>query len=90
MLSVSLVSDLSEVAGLTFGRRLEQLTAREQEVLQLTIVGDTVTEIAARLHLSVRTVETHRSKLLHKLGCASTTKLLAELLAESLAERPRL
>lgn len=89
-LSVSLLTDLGEATKLTFGRRLEQLSAREQEVLQLTIVGETVTEIAARLHLSVRTVEAHRSNLLHKLGCASTTKLLAELLAESFVERARL
>lgn len=89
-LMVSLLTDLGEASRLTFGRRLEQLSAREQEVLQLTIAGETVTEIAARLHLSVRTVEAHRSRLLHKLGCASTTKLLAELLAETFVERARL
>lgn len=89
-LSVSLLSDLGEATRMTFGRRLEQLSSREQEVLQLTIAGETVTEIATRLHLSVRTVETHRSHLLHKLGCASTTKLLAELLAEFSTERARL
>jgi DNA-binding CsgD family transcriptional regulator len=89
-LSVSLVTDLSETARLTFGGRLDQLSARELEVFQLTIVGATVTEIAASLDLSGRTVEGYRSHLLRKLGCASTTKLLAELLAESVVERARM
>jgi DNA-binding CsgD family transcriptional regulator len=89
-LSVSLVTDLSETARLTFGGRLDQLSGRELEVFQLTIVGATVTEIAASLDLSGRTVEGHRSHLLRKLGCASTTKLLAELLAESVVERARM
>lgn len=86
-LSVALITDLSETARLTFGGRLEQLSARELEVFQLTIVGATVPEIAARLAISTRTVEVHRSHLLRKLGCASTTKLLAELLADSVVER---
>lgn len=89
-LSVTLVTDLSETARLTFDDRLDQLSARELEVFQLTIVGATVTEIAASLDLSGRTVEGHRSHLLRKLGCASTTKLLAELLAESVVERARM
>lgn len=89
-LSVSLVTDLSETAKFTLGGRLDQLSARELEVFQLTIVGATVTEIAASLGLSGRTVEVHRSHLLRKLGCTSTTKLLAGLLADSLVERARL
>ena len=86
-LSVALVTDLSETARLTFGGRLDQLSARELEVFQLTIVGATVPEIASRLAISTRTVEVHRSHLLRKLGCATTTKLLAELLADSVIDR---
>ncbi|HMA16733.1 MAG TPA: LuxR C-terminal-related transcriptional regulator, partial [Kiloniellaceae bacterium] len=86
-LSVALVTDLGETARLTFGGRLDQLSARELEVFQLTIVGATVPEIASHLAISSRTVEVHRSNLLRKLGCASTTKLLAELLADSVTER---
>lgn len=88
-LSVALVTDLGESAKLTFGSRLEQLSARELEVFQLTIVGASVPEIASRLLISARTVEVHRSNLLRKLGCASTTKLLAALLADSVTERTR-
>lgn len=86
-LSVWLVSDLGEQAKRTFGSRLDRLSSRELEVFQLTVAGASVTEIAEALALSARTVEVHRSHLLHKLGCASTTKLLAALLADSVGQR---
>lgn len=66
-----------------FGPRLERLSPREQDVLQLTLDGLTAAEMAARLGLSRRTVEVHRAGLLHKLEVASTLKLLAEILAAS-------
>ncbi|CAN5586429.1 response regulator transcription factor [soil metagenome] len=48
--------------------KYETLTTREREVLHLSAEGRTNGEIAARLGISVRTAETHRSRLLHKLG----------------------
>ncbi len=47
--------------------RYETLTTREREVLQLIAEGHTNTDIASRLGISARTVETHRSNLMHKL-----------------------
>lgn len=44
------------------------LTPREREVLQLVAEGHTSPEIADRLFISPRTVETHRSNLMRKLG----------------------
>jgi DNA-binding NarL/FixJ family response regulator len=44
------------------------LTAREREVLQLTAEGQSGTEIAERLFISPRTVESHRANLMRKLG----------------------
>jgi DNA-binding NarL/FixJ family response regulator len=44
------------------------LSARESEVLRLLAEGLTDREIAASLQISPRTVETHVSKVLHKLG----------------------
>lgn len=44
------------------------LTARQEQVLALTIEGLTCTEIGERLHIGYRTVETHRSHIMRKLG----------------------
>jgi DNA-binding NarL/FixJ family response regulator len=54
----------------------DTLTAREREVLQLAAEGKTSSEIAARLHISHRTVENHRSHLMQKLGLRNQTELL--------------
>jgi DNA-binding NarL/FixJ family response regulator len=54
---------------------LEQLTAREREVLQLIARGYTYKEIAGRLHLSPRTVESHVSAVLRKLQLSSRHEL---------------
>ena len=50
---------------------LDQLTAREREVLQLIARGYRYKEIAGRLHLSARTVESHVSSVLRKLQLSS-------------------
>jgi two-component system response regulator NreC len=52
------------------------LTAREREVLQMVAEGNSNKEIAARLCLSVLTVETHRKKILDKLGLHGTADLI--------------
>src|SRR3989440_470083 len=54
---------------------LETLTAREREVLQLIARGYKYKEIAARLHLSVKTVEAHVSSVLRKLQLSSRAEL---------------
>lgn len=48
--------------------KYETLTTREREVLHLSAEGHTNSEIADRLGISVRTAETHRSRLMNKLG----------------------
>ncbi len=53
---------------------LDTLTAREREVLQLIARGYRYKEIAARLHLSVKTVETHVS-VLRKLQLSNRHEL---------------
>jgi DNA-binding NarL/FixJ family response regulator len=54
---------------------LDSLTAREQEVLLLIARGYTYKEIAARLHLSVKTIETHVSSVLRKLQLTNRNEL---------------
>lgn len=48
--------------------KYETLTSREREVLHLSAEGLTNSRIALRLGISVRTAETHRSNIMHKLG----------------------
>ena len=45
----------------------EQLTPRQREILQLIAEGRTTKEIARTLHISVKTVETHRTQLMERL-----------------------
>jgi DNA-binding NarL/FixJ family response regulator len=54
---------------------LDELTAREREVLQLIARGYRYKEIAARLHLSIKTVESHVSNVLRKLQLSSRAEL---------------
>lgn len=47
---------------------LERLTRRQREILQLIAEGRSTQEIAQLLNISVKTVETHRSQLMERLG----------------------
>jgi two-component system, LuxR family, response regulator FixJ len=61
--------------------QLEQLTAKEREVLDAIVQGGSNKAIAGDLGLSVRTVETHRANLMRKLGVHSTADLVRLTLA---------
>jgi len=52
------------------------LTPRERQIVQLVTEGRSSKEIARLLNLSVKTVETHRANVLHKLGLESVTDLV--------------
>jgi len=62
------------------------LSERELDVLRLIAFGHTNIEIGAELHLSVRTVETHRSHIQQKLGVSSRADLVRYALAHKLVE----
>jgi DNA-binding NarL/FixJ family response regulator len=55
---------------------LEVLTGRQREILQLIAEGHSRKEIAQRLQLSVKTVESHRAQLVERLGKRSTAELV--------------
>jgi two-component system response regulator NreC len=58
------------------------LTPREREVLQLLVEGHTVKAIAERIHLGVKTVETHRRNIMEKLGLKSMVDLIKYAMRE--------
>lgn len=62
------------------------LTDRERQVLHLAAEGLNNTEIAARLSISPRTVESHRANLMHKLGLRSQTDLIRFALRQGIIE----
>jgi DNA-binding NarL/FixJ family response regulator len=49
------------------GDTLDKLTTREREILQLIAEGNTTKEIAAKLDVSVKTADTHRTNVMNKL-----------------------
>jgi DNA-binding NarL/FixJ family response regulator len=55
---------------------IELLSAREREVLQLTVEGATSAAIAEKLGLSPKTVDTYRSRLMEKLGVQNLPELV--------------
>ena len=55
---------------------LAVLTQREREVFDQLLTGATSVEIGKRLFISDRTVETHRGRILHKLGARTTVDLV--------------
>jgi two-component system response regulator NreC len=61
-----------------------RLTPREVEVLRLIALGHTSVEIARKLHLSPRTVETHRAHIHKKLGLATRSELVRYALRRGL------
>jgi len=56
--------------------RLEALTPREREVMELVVAGRHNRDIAARLGISVRTVEVHKSRMMSKLDASSIADLV--------------
>lgn len=58
------------------GSSVFELSTREREVLQLIAEGNSAKEIASDLHLSTKTVESHRTNLMRKLGARKATDLV--------------
>jgi DNA-binding NarL/FixJ family response regulator len=67
----------SEKTGTKRGRKVSlDLTKREHEVLELVASGKTNQEVADELFISIKTVETHKTNILEKLGLKNTVELV--------------
>jgi DNA-binding NarL/FixJ family response regulator len=63
-----------------------KLTTREREILQLLAEGKSNKEIAYALHLSTKTIETHRANIMQKLGAHNVTELVLYAIRHRLVE----
>ena len=77
------IKDYMRHLSITTSSPFSILTPREREVLQLLAEGKSTKEIASSLHLSVKTIETHRNKIMEKLDIHS----IAELTKYAIRER---
>jgi two-component system response regulator NreC len=74
----------ARLAGLQQSLASDRLTPREIEVLRLIGLGHTSVEIARKLHLSPRTIETHRTRIHRKLGLSTRAELVRYALGRGL------
>jgi len=65
---------------------LDGLTEREREVLTLIAEGLTNQEIAGRLYISIKTVQTHRAHIMEKLNLHDRTELVRYAIRKGLIE----
>jgi DNA-binding NarL/FixJ family response regulator len=68
------------------GDRHSHLSPREWEVLRLIVAGTSLNQIAEQLGLSPKTVTTHKSHLMEKLGVESNAELIRYALEQKLVE----
>jgi DNA-binding NarL/FixJ family response regulator len=66
----------------------EKLSDREFDILRRLVAGDGPTEIAEQLHLSVKTVSTHKTRILEKMGFDNTADLVRYALQHDLTAAP--
>jgi two-component system response regulator NreC len=67
-------------------RNGDELSERERDVLRLIALGHTNAEIAERLYISIRTVESHRAHIQQKLRVSSRAELVRYALSHGLVE----
>ena len=70
----------------TEGHPHESLSDREFEVFQLLVAGDSVTDVAVKLNVSVKTVSTHKANLMRKMGLNNSSELVRYALKHGLAD----
>lgn len=68
---------------------LEELSTRETEVLKLICQEHTNQEIADKLFLSKRTIESHRQRILEKIGAKNTVGIVVYAIANNIHSLPK-
>ena len=71
----------SEAAERSAAERVERLTARERQVLELIVAGRLNKQIADDLSISIKTVEAHRANIMDKLGARTMADLMKTALS---------
>ncbi len=66
------------------------LSKREQQIIQAVALGHTNSEIAEQLNLSVRTIESHRARILRKLDLSTRADLVHYAIANGLFDSSKL
>ncbi len=64
----------------------ESLTQREFEVMQLLVSGLSVTHVAAKINLSVKTVSTHKANLMQKMALENHSELIRYAMRHGLVD----
>jgi DNA-binding NarL/FixJ family response regulator len=64
----------------------QDLSEREMLVFSMLVCGRTVTAIAHMLHLSVKTISTHKARAMSKLGCKSLSEMVHYAISKNLKE----
>jgi len=85
LVSEQVIKDYIRLAEVDEGSAFALLSAREREVLQLLAAGRATKEIASELHLSVKTVESHRKQIMDKLEIHSVAELTKYAIREGLS-----
>ncbi len=83
-MSPHLLKDYQQLLDRQGNPGLEPLSSREREILTLIQKGRTNKQIAAALSLSIRTVERHRSSIMHKAGLENRAELVAYAVRQGL------
>lgn len=81
----SVAERLAAAAGGEVGAPHDRLSHREFEVMRGIASGESVGEIAERMHLSVKTVSTYRARLLEKMGMQTNSELTRYAIQNGLA-----
>jgi len=67
---------VQQLSGMAEAPLHERLTDRELDVMRRIVGGERMSDIAAALHLSIKTVSTHKRRIQDKLGAPSTAALV--------------